>query len=222
MNPTVLLIALSVVGQSSSVRGVQDRRDGAKSAPPVASGSDVAARSLDELKRAAARYQIILGTDTPHELVIAAEPVLRWTNPLRGSVAGATFVWVGEGRPEVVGSLFRYTEDSVTVEDDEFQSLATSGVIATRAGQRVWSPQSAGIALAPIPGRPSRRHRLLSGSGRCTRWRRSSMPSSTQKKTGPSFACFPRRSTAIRPTAPIYPTARFSRSCSRLTLRYCS
>jgi hypothetical protein len=149
----VLIVLWAVVGQSSD-RSAQENQDVAKTGSGVPSNLHAAAKSLDRLKRAAGRYRIVVGSDTPHELVVEAEPVLSWTNPLRRTFAGATFVWVADGRPEVVGSFFRYTEDDRIVEDDEFQSLATTSVTAKRSDQQVWAPRAAGMVLAPIPGAP--------------------------------------------------------------------
>ncbi len=149
----MLMVLLAAVGQSSDRTAPEDR-GGVNSGQGAPSHVDDAAKSFDRLRQAAARYRIVLQTDTPRELAIAPEPVLRWTNPLRRTSAGATFVWVGDGRPEVVGSFFRYTEDGKTVEDDEFQSLATTGLTASRSDQPVWAPRAAGMELAPIPGAP--------------------------------------------------------------------
>ncbi len=103
----------------------------------------------------AARYGMTADSEPPRDLVLVPEPVLSWTNPLRGSVAGASFVWVADGRPEAIGSLFRYTgDDGKIVEDDEFQSLSTNSLTAARAGRPVWSPRGPGIALGPIEGAP--------------------------------------------------------------------
>jgi hypothetical protein len=149
----VLIVLWAVVGQSSD-RSAQENQDGAKPGSGVPSNLLAAGKSLDRLKRAAGRYRILVGSDTPRELVVSPEPVLSWTNPLRRTFAGATFVWVADGRPEVVGSFFRYTEGDKIVEDDEFQSLATTSVTATRSDQQVWAPRVAGMVLAPIPGAP--------------------------------------------------------------------
>jgi hypothetical protein len=149
----LLIVLLAVVGQSSD-RSAAENRDGAKPGSGVPSNLHAAEKSLDRLKRAAGRYRIVVGSDTPRELVVGAEPVLSWTNPLRQTFAGATFVWVADGRPEVVGSFFRYAEDGRIVEDDEFQSLATTSVTATRSDQQIWAPRVAGMVLAPIPGAP--------------------------------------------------------------------
>jgi hypothetical protein len=120
----------------------------------LGSGRGEAAKGVDELKRSAYRYRIATTADPPRDLAIVGEPVLHWTNPLRGSVAGASFVWVADGRPEAIASLFRYNEGGRIVEDDEFQSLATVGLTATRDGQAAWAPRAAGLTLAPIPGAP--------------------------------------------------------------------
>jgi hypothetical protein len=153
----ILILVLTVSGQVPVVTGdsAQEIPDGVKSAREGTPKAIAGTQRLDmqELKRAAARYQIVTSSDSPKKLILGPEPVLHWTNPLRGTVAGAVFVWVADGRPEVVASLFQYTEQGKTV-DDEFQSLAPIGLRATRDGQAVWVPRTAGIELAPIPGAP--------------------------------------------------------------------
>jgi len=132
----VLILVLTSLGQTpNAVAGVQQL-------------------DMKELKQTAARYQIATDSDSSKNLTLITEPVLHWTNPLRGTVAGAVFVWVADGRPEVIASLFQYTEAGRTVEDDEFQSLARTGLTVTRDGHAVWTPRTAGIELAPIPGAP--------------------------------------------------------------------
>lgn len=150
-----LIVILAVLGQSSLAGSSQGGADGGQKAPGATTQPDAAANNLEQLKRAAARYRIAVGADGARELAVVPEPVLSWTNPLRRTFAGATFVWVADGRPEVVGSLYRFTEDGRTVEDDEFQSLSTTSVTATRSNQQVWAPREPGIVLAPIPGAPT-------------------------------------------------------------------
>jgi hypothetical protein len=164
MNAAVVFFVVSaVVGQQSPDRSAEQTGGGVNSAKAAASSPDEAARSFERLKQAAAGYRIVVNSDAgrPRDLVVIPEPVLRWTNPLRRTFAGATFVWVRDGRPEVVGSFFRYTEDGKAVEDDEFQSLATTSVTAIRSDQQVWAPRAAGIVLAPVPGAPKPAATLL-------------------------------------------------------------
>jgi hypothetical protein len=150
-----LLILVSALGQApSSDRSTQARGDGANETKPGATHLDPAAKSLEGLKQAASRYRITLAGDQTKDLVFVADPVLRWTNPLRRTADGATFIWIADGRPEVVGSFYRYTEGDKVVADDEFQSLATTSLTAARSGTPVWAPRAAGIGFAPIPGAP--------------------------------------------------------------------
>jgi hypothetical protein len=152
---TSLLIVLAASGQApSSDRSGGNKAEAAKSANGEATKVEATAKSLEELKQAAARYRITLAADQPKDLVLVADPVLRWTNPLRRTADGATFVWIADGRPEVVGSFYRYTEGGKVVADDEFQSVATTSLTATRSGTPVWAPRAAGIVLAPIQGAP--------------------------------------------------------------------
>jgi hypothetical protein len=120
-----------------------------KTSPP-----DAVAKSTDDLKRSAARYRIAMATEPPKELSLEREPVLLWTNPQRKTVASASFVWVADGRPEAIASIYRFNEAGKMVEDNEFQSLASTGLTATRDGQPAWAPRSAGVSFAPIPGAP--------------------------------------------------------------------
>jgi hypothetical protein len=132
-----------------SADGGAPSKDGTRSAL-----AEAQRRELDGMKRSAASYRIATDAQPPRDLVLNEEPVLRWTNPVRDTTAGAIFVWLADGRPEVVTSVYRNPVEGKIVEEHEFQSLATTGLTATRDGQTVWVPQTAGIELAPIPGAP--------------------------------------------------------------------
>jgi hypothetical protein len=136
----MLMVVLASLGQASGAAG--------------GDASHPESKGLEELKRTAARYRIATATDPPRELSAAPEPVLSWTNPLRRTVAGASFLWVVDGRPEAIASLYRFNEGGRIVEDHEFQSLATVGLSAIRDGVTIWTPQSAGMTLTPIAGAP--------------------------------------------------------------------
>jgi hypothetical protein len=118
------------------------------------SGRDATAKGVEDLKRSASRYRIELATEPPRELILEREPVLLWTNPQRKTAASASFVWVVDGRPEAIASIYRFNEGGKMAEDNEFQSLASTGLLATRDGQPAWSPRTAGLTFAPIPGAP--------------------------------------------------------------------
>jgi hypothetical protein len=101
-------------------------------------------------KREASAYTIRLeGSDRP--LTLQPEPVLKWSNPVVGTVFGEVFVWTDEGRPEVVASIYKYYSPR-THRANEFHSLAVRKLRAERDGPVVWAPFRPGLELTQIPG----------------------------------------------------------------------
>ena len=86
-------------------------------------------------------------------LTLQPEPVLRWSNPVVGSIQGDVFVWTLKGRPEVVGSFYKWYAP-FTHRTNEFASLATGPVVGVRDGLPVWKPTRAGVELKPVPDAP--------------------------------------------------------------------
>jgi hypothetical protein len=101
-------------------------------------------------KREASAYTIRLeGRDRP--LTLQTEPVLKWSNPVVGTVFGEVFIWTDDGRPEVVASIYKYYSPR-THRANEFHSLAVRKLRAERDGPVVWAPARPGLELTPIPG----------------------------------------------------------------------
>jgi len=101
-------------------------------------------------KREAAAYTIRLeGTDQP--LTLQIEPVLKWSNPVIGTIYGDVFVWTSQGRPEAVASIYKFYSP-LTHRANEFHSLALHKLSAARDGAAVWAPARAGLELKPIKG----------------------------------------------------------------------
>jgi hypothetical protein len=126
--------------------------DGAQEKPD----GDVGKR-LEEIKRALGRYQIELAVVPAVSLTMAAEPVLRWSNPVRPgrSTDGGVFLWLAGGRPEVVGAAWRGHRTGIAVERHEFLSLAAVPLTARYDGSVLWAPRTAGLTMVPIPDAPS-------------------------------------------------------------------
>jgi len=99
---------------------------------------------------AAAEYEIRV-TDDDKPLDLRREPVLRWSNPARGQVHGNVFLWTRDGRPLVVGSLFKWFSP-FTHMSHEFQSLAEKPLRATFHGAPVWKTSEAGLRFVDVPG----------------------------------------------------------------------
>jgi hypothetical protein len=102
---------------------------------------------------AAAEYEFRVGTDEkPLELL--REPILKWSNPDRGEIHGNVFVWTREGRPLVVGSLFKWFTP-FTHMSHEFLSLAEGPLAAKFHGEEVWKTGESVVRFADLPGAPA-------------------------------------------------------------------
>src|SRR5262249_24962076 len=72
-------------------------------AGPREDGKSRADEFLAFARREAASHTMRHGSDG-RPLVLRAEPVLKWSNPLVGEIYGEVFVWTSMGRPDVVWS----------------------------------------------------------------------------------------------------------------------
>jgi hypothetical protein len=98
----------------------------------------------------ASAYTIRLpGSDQP--LTLQPEPVLKWSNPVIGTVFGDVFIWTDHGRPEAVASIYRFYSAPFH-RANEFHSLALRPLVCKRDGATVWTPIKPGLDLKPIPG----------------------------------------------------------------------
>lgn len=97
----------------------------------------------------AQKYDIRLGTDEGPQFTLADKPVLRWSNNEDATIHGSVLLWMHQGRPEAVASIFKF----FTVKDEfsvELHSLAEGPLVAIKDGHIVWQPAGAGVAFAPL------------------------------------------------------------------------
>lgn len=98
----------------------------------------------------AVRYKI-RHADADAPLKLLAQPVLRWSNPLRGEVHGSVYLWTRDGCPEAAGSIYQFFNRKQL--NIELVSLAEAPLKAERNGRVRWTPE-AGVKYAPLPGGP--------------------------------------------------------------------
>jgi hypothetical protein len=125
---------------------------GQKPADTPANPENIAA-ALRLTLAAAAEYEIKVGDDEK-PLDLLREPVLKWSNPERGEVHGNVFLWTRDGRPLVVGSLYKWFT-TYTHMSHEFQSFAEGPVAAKFHGKPVWKTAEAGVKFVDVPGAPA-------------------------------------------------------------------
>src|SRR5205807_3550064 len=97
----------------------------------------------------AAEYEIRVGEDDK-PLELQREPVLQWSNPDRGEVHGNVFLWTREGRPLVVGSLFKWFSPHTHM-SHEFQSFAEEPLSVKFHGKPVWKTSEPGLHFVDVP-----------------------------------------------------------------------
>jgi hypothetical protein len=113
------------------------------------------AAALKLTQASADEYEIRVSTDEKEKpLELKREPVLQWSNPDRGEVHGNVFVWTRDGRPLVVGSLFKWFTPHTHM-SHEFQSLAEGPLTAKFHGEQKWKTSEAGLKFADVPKAPA-------------------------------------------------------------------
>jgi hypothetical protein len=113
-----------------------------------------AARALEHAKQEMSALKIRESVRGGEEFHLVGEPVLKWSNPIRGSLHGAVYIWTLKGRPVVVGSFLEWfvPEKSRWI---ELHSLSLGPVAGERPDGLSWTANRAGIELKPIPDAPA-------------------------------------------------------------------
>ena len=159
LNPNRTTVLVASFAASLMAAGVPRQRAGGQesSRPRVQDGAKAGRlddRLFERWKREAAEYRIVLRTEPETPTSLRAEPVLTWTNPVRGTYDGLVFVWVSGGRPAATACFYRVLREGRYFEAHEFHSLAPSPLIGTLGDRTFWSPVGPGVTAKPIPGAP--------------------------------------------------------------------
>jgi hypothetical protein len=114
----------------------------------------------DYYAKVAADYEISRGEERKQKLELKPEAVLYWSNPVRGGETnGSVFVWIYEGRAELVGTIFSHlarSDPQQKMVAHSFQSLSHQPLAGERPGQPgAWSLAGAGVQPRPIPDAPA-------------------------------------------------------------------
>jgi hypothetical protein len=104
------------------------------------------ARRVLELAR---QYDFFADRDRRTKFELHQQPLLAYSNPVRGDVHGNVFVWTRNGRPEVVGAIFDFRSENKL--DSELHTLATVGVVGWRDGREFWNPTRPGVKFQSVP-----------------------------------------------------------------------
>src|SRR5262245_27178602 len=139
-------IATFAVGSLVVAAAVGGRAQDPADAP---ANPELIAAALKLTQAAAAEYEIRVGEDE-RPLDLQREPVLRWSNPAQGEVHGNVFLWTRDGRPLVVGSLYKWFSPHKHMAH-EFHSFAEGPLSARFHGKPVWKTGEAGLRFVDVP-----------------------------------------------------------------------
>ena len=113
-----------------------------------------AVASLEHGRKEVNAFTIRAAGPRGEEFHLVSKPVLKWSNPIRGSVYGDVYIWTLKGRPEVVGSFLEWFHP-IQSKEVELHSLSLGPLVAERPDQLSWTADRAGVELKPIPGAPA-------------------------------------------------------------------
>src|SRR6185295_14366652 len=83
-------------------------------------------------RQQAAGYKFAIEGDDQAEVKLTAEPILNWSQPVRGGADGAVFLWTQEGLPIAIGTFFIWPMgDGKQGLSHELHSLSSRPLTAT-------------------------------------------------------------------------------------------
>ena len=110
---------------------------------------------LPILRQQAADYEITPKGESKARPKLLPDPILRWTQPVRGGDDGAVFLWALDGRPAVVGTIFTYRiPGSPRAMQHEVHSLMPTALEATWRGRALWRSDVPGLTYVAVPDAP--------------------------------------------------------------------
>ncbi len=99
----------------------------------------------------AKRYDIRLKEQGAVPFKLVPQPVLRWSNPVRGEVHGAVELWTSDGCPAAIASIYQFFDrQQINI---ELVSLSELPLEARRNKRVRWTP-GAGLKFKPLPEAP--------------------------------------------------------------------
>jgi hypothetical protein len=119
----------------------------------------LAKKMLPVYVKEASDYTIVAASAPTKPLELKKEPVFEWSNPTReGLQQGVVFIWLRDGRPAAIGSIFSQPQDKPAGRQviHEFHLLDPDKLTVTRPKGVLneWKPQ-AGLLRKELPDAPA-------------------------------------------------------------------
>lgn len=91
-----------------------------------------------------------LKSETGEPLKMQPDPLLVWSNPVRGDTTGGIFLWCNGKRPVAFGGVYTWNEDGKTLFSRELHSLTEEPLVASFHGEAIWSPDSSNLQFKEL------------------------------------------------------------------------
>lgn len=99
-------------------------------------------------RKQAAGYKFNVEGHEEAEVKLVAEPILHWSQPVRGGADGAVFLWTQGGRPVAIGTFFIWPmHNGRQGISHELHSLSVTPLVATWK-DRKWTPPKDSLKAA--------------------------------------------------------------------------
>ena len=125
---------------------------GQVAAPPMQPQQGEAAAQLKAFAQIAVKevagFRLRSPDDEGRKFTLREAPVLKYTNPVSGSMNGNVFLWTVGARPEVVAAVFQFPGYPLSV---ECHSLSEKQLEVVRDDGVTWRPAVAGVELRAVP-----------------------------------------------------------------------
>lgn len=156
MKPRAALLAIGIAVAVPSMGVPQDTK---APADGTAKDKEPKAKWLPVLHQHATEYEITAtppGEGAPIKAEKLRDPLMRWTQPVRGGDDGVLCLWVDKGRPVVAMTIFTFrADDGNRWVVHEHQSLSTLPLQASWQGRPMWHTTGPGLTFAEVPDAPA-------------------------------------------------------------------
>lgn len=108
-------------------------------------------REIELIRDYAAQHQIAPASPPNSPCELQPDPLIYWTNPIRGDVFGGIFLWTQDSRPMAFGGLNVWRMDSGNELGREFHSLTETPLNAEYGDSRFWVSTRPGVRFRVVP-----------------------------------------------------------------------
>jgi hypothetical protein len=105
-------------------------------------------------RQIAGEYRITAGNED-RPLTLVGEPLLKWSQPVRGGDDGAVFLWLQDGRPALIATFFIWPERNGRYGLTHEMHALTGDKVAADWREKVrWRPMGSAVTWQRIPDAP--------------------------------------------------------------------